>query len=140
MVQNIEEFGPELGGEAFFEFQILHDRQIPILEAQIAEIVPARSTDGRVGRRDQDRVAFCVATAVRQRSMCQPGYGSSVQCHCFGEAGRIASTTEKGNSNAATRREVTGVTVEIPELSKRGELVHLVSSADIVGRVARSPR
>src|SRR6202166_827246 len=57
MVQNIEEFGTELGGEAFLEFRFFDNGHIPVPVPQVAEAVTPRIADGSQRGRKEDRLA-----------------------------------------------------------------------------------
>ena len=57
MVENIEELGAELSGEAFLEFRLLEDGDIPVPEPQVAEAVTPRIADGSQRGRKEDRLA-----------------------------------------------------------------------------------
>src|SRR5712691_1401282 len=138
-VQNVEEFSAKLGGESLFELYILNHGQIPILESPVPEDVSACRPQGSERWRNKDRGAICIAAVVCERGLREPGCRSPVQCHCFGKAGRIAGALEKGKRIPTTRREIAGVTIEIPKLAVRGELIHLVGATEIVGCVSCSP-
>jgi len=119
MVQNIEEFGPELCGEAFFEFHILHDRQIPVLESQVAEVRSGPSTDGPV-REESGQSCFRIAAVVRSEACASPVCGSSVQSHCLARQAALLVPLKKGMVTPRPGVKSPAFTVEIPELSIRG--------------------
>jgi len=66
VVENIEELGAELGGEAFLEFEILDHRNIPILETRVAEDVTGCISNGSERRRNHDRITSSKAAVVRE--------------------------------------------------------------------------
>ena len=66
MIQNVEEFGAELGRKPFFYRPILEQGKIPIAEARIAENIPTRRSKSTGGRRDQYRTVLHKTTEIKQ--------------------------------------------------------------------------
>jgi len=83
MVENIEELGAELGGEAFLEFRLLEDGNIPVLEPQVAEAVTPRIADGSQRGRNEDRLAVrAYVTANTIESVHCAGSSCGAQARC----------------------------------------------------------
>src|ERR1700674_1784257 len=61
MIQNVEEFGAELGRKPFFYRPILEQGKIPIAEARVAEDIPTRRSEGSHCWSNQCRIALHVA-------------------------------------------------------------------------------
>ena len=64
MVKDVEELGPELGGEPFPELPTLDQGQIPVAQARVAPAVTARCAEGSEGGGNQHGAALGIA-AVR---------------------------------------------------------------------------
>src|SRR6266852_2231950 len=68
VIEQVEKLDPELGAVPFLEREGLEDREIPVLEARVAEDVPAHSPKGMCSGRNHDRVADYVAAARLKRT------------------------------------------------------------------------
>src|SRR5712692_900553 len=68
VIEQVEELDPELGAVPFLEREGLEYREIPILEAVVAEDVPAHGAKGSRLGRNHDRVAVYVAATRSQRT------------------------------------------------------------------------
>lgn len=68
MVENIEEFKPELGGEPFVEFPALGHGQIHVPNPGVAEVIARRRAEGPRGRRNQNGFALEIAAVSVERS------------------------------------------------------------------------
>ena len=88
MVENIEKFGAELGGEAFLDFRFLHHRQIPVLETQVAEDIAPGIADSSQRWWSQSRVADGV-TANCVKVFCAPILFPTALVQAAGTAARV---------------------------------------------------
>ena len=64
MIEQVEELGPELRAVLFLKLERLENREIHILEARIAEDVPAHGAEGSGLGRNHHRLAGHVAAAL----------------------------------------------------------------------------
>src|ERR1700694_356032 len=68
MVQGVEELEPELGVEPLLEREVLEYREVHVLEARVAEDVPAHRAIGSGLVRNHHRVALHDAAAGVERT------------------------------------------------------------------------
>jgi len=73
MIEHVKELDPELGVEPFLEREVLEYGEIHVLEARVAENVPAHRAKGSPLGRNQNRFAAYVAASVLERT----GVGSN---------------------------------------------------------------
>ncbi len=66
VIEQVEEFGPQLHADAFVEVEHLHRREIHIFEAEVAESVTAHCAESAGSRRSHDSPAIDVATPIRE--------------------------------------------------------------------------
>ena len=58
MIEDVKDFPTRLNNIAFFaKREVLEDRQVPILEALVAEDVPAHAAEGSKRGRSNERIA-----------------------------------------------------------------------------------
>src|SRR5947199_9712011 len=67
MIEDVKELDPELGVVSLLEREILEHGEIDVLEARVAEDVPAHCAEGSSLGRNQYRFAGYVAAALSQR-------------------------------------------------------------------------
>src|SRR5438046_10748281 len=67
MIEDVEELDPELGVVSLLEREVLEHGEIDVLEARVAEDVPAHGAEGSSLGRYQYRFAGYVAAALSQR-------------------------------------------------------------------------
>src|ERR1700730_6703490 len=91
MVENIEEFGPELGGEPFSELPALGHGQIHVADTGVAEIVARRRAEGAQGRRNQSGITLKIATVLVERG--QRRRVNTARCIGTGSPGSRALST-----------------------------------------------
>src|SRR5215468_10153628 len=155
MIEQVEELGPELRAARLLELERLENREIHVLEAGIAEDIPAHRAEGSGLGRNHHRspVRGHVAAAYRQ------GLEVWRLCHallrqCGGQVRReagnlrlnravdaaktlrnVGDITEVAvrNPTATTGLEVAGVSKEIPAVGK------FSGAAEIVTRVVNIP-
>src|SRR5262249_31763267 len=141
--ENIEEFGSELRGEAFFKFPGLCHRQVPVVKRQTSEHIAAKHAIASICRRKQNGAAGSVAAQGRKRSHSQWACG-----RCLGETIRIARSREVRNSTVAAvgveqglrSLEVRGVPEEIPLFTYAILGIDFTGSAEVGSCVVNTPR
>jgi len=67
MIEDVKELDPELGVVSLLEREVLEHGEIDVLEARVAEDVPAHCAEGSSLGRNQYRFAGYVAAALSQR-------------------------------------------------------------------------
>ena len=65
VIEDIEEFGPELHADAFAETEHLRRREVHIPEAEIAKRVASHRAEGASSRWSHYGFALCITTPVR---------------------------------------------------------------------------
>src|ERR1700730_6036556 len=78
MVEDVEDFSPELGTEALAEMPVLRQREVHIAESRIGEGVAAHVAEGSQGWRNHDRAALGI-TAKQVESSGGRASSSSVK-------------------------------------------------------------
>jgi hypothetical protein len=84
VVQDVEEFGSELGGVPFPELPINHDGEVPVAESRVAEHVATRSAqrawikDHRIEDHRELLVSFLEACIKAQRWLLDPANNQQV--------------------------------------------------------------
>ena len=68
VIEQVEELDPELGVDPLRKLEALEYGEVHVLEAGVAEDVPAHGAEGSSLGRNQDRVAHYVAATDRQRA------------------------------------------------------------------------
>src|SRR5215469_6219438 len=117
MVEEIEEFRAELRVEAFAETEILHDRKVDALEAEVTEGIAAHAAESAKRRRQHHAIAHHIATKHTERC-CVTARRATVQGERLGDAGRIAGriavSWEPGDAGSDGRLERGGRAKEVP--------------------------
>src|SRR5690349_8997658 len=131
-VQDVEAFGAQLRGEAFFDLELLGKREIPFIEREPTEVVASGSPERAESRRNENGTAVGIAAQG-----CESCNGSGSESSCLGVARGIggrrgcchgcravagAGTREVGNAagaaigseERASALEVLRVAIEIP--------------------------
>src|SRR5215472_2114044 len=133
MVEEIEEFGAELRVEAFAETEILHDRKVDALEAEVTEGIAAHAAERAKRRRQHHAIAHHIATKHTERCGVT-ARRATVQGERFGGAGRIAVSREPGDTGSNGRLERGGRAEEVPAVHE------FAGAADVGARVNGAPR
>ena len=121
MIENVEEFGPELCCEAFFEFPSLCHRQIPVVKRQTSEHITTERAIASVRRRNKNGAARSVTTQVRERSNSQWSSGRRSS-----ETIGIARSSEVRNSTVAAVGVVLSVAdvLDVAPVARAGSYRH----------------
>ena len=64
MIEYVEELGPELGAVPLLDLEVLEYGEIHVLEARIAEDIPAHGAEGSGLGRNHHRLAGYITAAV----------------------------------------------------------------------------
>ena len=142
MIENVEELGPELSGQAVLELPALCHRQIPVVIRQASEHITAERAIASVRRGNENGTARRVTTQVRERCHTQWPCGAGLR-----QTIRIADAGEVRNSAVAAvgidqrlgGLEVNRISEEIPSFAIGILGTHLTSSAEICSRVVDTP-
>src|SRR5260370_12079424 len=93
MIEYVKDLPTELGAEPLPELEVLEHGEIHVLEARVAEDVPAHISEGSSPIGSQDRVAICGYEAATRPKFTEGGRASgsdsgsgicSVSGHAFG--------------------------------------------------------
>jgi len=68
MIEEVEEFGAELGAETFVESPCLRDGEIPVTKTSVAEYVSPHGAKRTESRRQHQRAAIRIAAESSERS------------------------------------------------------------------------
>src|SRR6266478_10242653 len=68
MIEHVKELDPELGVEPLLEREVLEYGEIHVLEARVAEDIPAHGAEGTTLGRNQNRFTAYVAASFLQRT------------------------------------------------------------------------
>src|SRR5882762_7748471 len=153
MIEQVKELGPELGSVSLPVREGLEYREIHVLEARVAEDVPAHRAKGSEHGRNHDRSAGHEAAARPKRARVRGDGGASRPqvCGCRGGTHACYASAKGSTGDAAGLRaaasaraehngvraglEVPGVPEEIPAIAEI-----LAAHAEIVALVVHEPR
>src|SRR5439155_26574900 len=79
MIENVEELGPELSGQAVLELPALCHGQIPVVVGQASEHITAERAIAAKRRRNENGAARRVTTPVRERCHTQWPRGAGLR-------------------------------------------------------------
>src|ERR1700728_281745 len=89
VIENVEEFGPELRVETLGEMPVLRHREVHVAESRVREDVAAHVAKAPEGGRNHDGIAFRVASEQIKCRAGRTGCIAAIQRQCLRVASRV---------------------------------------------------